>query len=106
MRTLAALSLSSLVTLTSPVVAQQASGPVPSSLFETLDWRLVGPFRGGRCAAVCGVIGDRSTYFMGTAGGGVWKTTDFGNSWRNISDGFFTTPSTSLTLSVYTVHQP
>ncbi len=64
-------------------------GPVPAVLFDTLDWRLVGPFRGGRCAAVSGVVGDRDTYYMGTAGGGVWKTTDAGKRWSNISDGFF-----------------
>lgn len=71
------------------LLAQDPAGPVPSVLFDTLDWRLVGPFRGGRCAAVSGVIGDRDTYYMGTAGGGVWKTTDQGKGWSNISDGSF-----------------
>ena len=75
--------------LLGPVCAQGAEGPVPSVLFDTLDWRLVGPFRGGRCAAVCGVIGARDTYYMGTAGGGVWKTTNGGERWDNVSDGFF-----------------
>lgn len=69
--------------------AQDPPGPVPSVLFDTLDWRLVGPFRGGRCAAVCGVIGDTKTYYMGSAGGGVFKTTDAGKNWQNITDGFF-----------------
>lgn len=64
-------------------------GPVPSVLLDTLEWRLVGPFRGGRCATVCGVVGDRDTYYMGTAGGGVWKTVDAGKQWQSISDGFF-----------------
>ena len=62
---------------------------MPSVLLDTLEWRLVGPFRGGRCATVCGVIGDRDTYYMGTAGGGVWKTVDAGKQWDNVSDGFF-----------------
>jgi len=69
--------------------AQDPPGPVPSVLFDTLDWRLVGPFRGGRCAAVCGVIGDKTTYYMGSAGGGVFKTTDAGENWKNVTDGFF-----------------
>lgn len=72
-----------------PMAAADPPGPVPSVLFDTLDWRLVGPFRGGRCAAVCGVVGDDKTYYMGTAGGGVWKTTDAGSNWKNISDGTF-----------------
>lgn len=72
-----------------PMVANDPLGPVPSVLFDTLDWRLVGPFRGGRCAAVCGVIGDTKTYYMGSAGGGVFKTTDAGANWKNITDGSF-----------------
>jgi photosystem II stability/assembly factor-like uncharacterized protein len=71
------------------LVAQDPPGPVPAVLFDTLDWRLVGPFRGGRCAAVCGVVGDTQTYYMGSAGGGVFKTTDAGESWANVTDGSF-----------------
>ena len=59
------------------------------SLYNSLEWRLVGPFRGGRAATVAGVINDPNTYYMGTAGGGVWKTKDSGNSWYSISDGYF-----------------
>lgn len=59
------------------------------SLFNTTQWRLVGPFRGGRSGTVQGVIGQPNLYYMGTAGGGVWKTTDGGNSWSCISDGYF-----------------
>ncbi len=69
--------------------SQEPPGPVPSELLDTLDWRLVGPFRGGRVAAVCGVPGQRDTYYMGACGGGVWKTTDAGKTWANISDGTF-----------------
>jgi len=69
--------------------AQDPAGPVPTVLFDTLEWRLVGPFRGGRCAAVCGVVGDRDTYYFGATGGGVWKTTDAGERWENVSDGTF-----------------
>ena len=52
-------------------------------------FRLVGPFRGGRAAAGIGSYTDPNTFFMGSTGGGVWKTTDAGGNWKNISDGFF-----------------
>ena len=55
--------------------------------------RHVGPFRGGRANAATGVIGDPLTYYMGNAGGGVWKTEDAGQYWTNVSDGFFGTGS-------------
>ena len=58
-------------------------------LYNSLEWRSIGPFRGGRSAAVTGVPGKTNLFYMGTAGGGVWKTTDGGGSWSNISDGFF-----------------
>ncbi|MDX2302309.1 MAG: glycosyl hydrolase [Microscillaceae bacterium] len=58
-------------------------------LFNSLQWRNVGPFRGGRSAAVTGVPGQPNLYYFGATGGGVWRTTDAGASWENISDGFF-----------------
>ncbi|MEM9209274.1 MAG: glycosyl hydrolase, partial [Pseudomonadota bacterium] len=64
----------------------------PESLpphLRALEWREVGPFRGGRSAAVTGLVADRDTYYMGATGGGVWKTDDGGASWENVSDGFF-----------------
>jgi photosystem II stability/assembly factor-like uncharacterized protein len=64
-----------------------------NSIFKSMKWRSIGPFRGGRAVASCGVAGDPKTYYMGTTGGGLWKTEDMGVSWRNISDGFFKTGS-------------
>ncbi len=61
--------------------------------FEPLKYRLIGPFRGGRSVASSGVIGDPLTYYMTTTGGGLWKTSDAGQRWENISDGFFETGS-------------
>ena len=58
-------------------------------LYNALEWRSIGPYRGGRSAAVTGVPGKANLYYMGATGGGVWRTTDAGNSWENISDGFF-----------------
>ncbi len=57
--------------------------------FEPLKFRNIGPFRGGRSVSASGVIGDPMTYYMGTVGGGLWKTEDAGQRWKNISDGFF-----------------
>jgi photosystem II stability/assembly factor-like uncharacterized protein len=54
-----------------------------------LEWRCIGPFRGGRSAAVTGVEGKPMLYYMGTTGGGIWKTKNGGSSWENISDGYF-----------------
>jgi len=60
-----------------------------SILYKNLEYRLIGPFRGGRSAAVTGIPGDDQVFYQGATGGGVWKTTDAGASWENISDGFF-----------------
>src|SRR5688572_11347921 len=64
-----------------------------NTIFKTVKWRSIGPFRGGRSVAGCGVVGDPKTYYMGTTGGGLWKTDDLGITWRNISDGYFKTGS-------------
>ncbi|MFV9483431.1 VPS10 domain-containing protein [Christiangramia sp. ASW11-125] len=58
-------------------------------LYGALEYRLIGPFRGGRSAAVTGVPGKPNLFYFGAAGGGVWKTTNGGRSWSNISDGYF-----------------
>ncbi len=61
--------------------------------FDIFQYRNVGPSRGGRVTAVAGIASQPSTYYMGATGGGVWKTTDFGITWNNVSDGFFASPS-------------
>jgi photosystem II stability/assembly factor-like uncharacterized protein len=58
-------------------------------LYEGLEWRCIGPWRGGRSAAVTGVPEKPMLFYFGATGGGVWKTTDGGQRWENISDGFF-----------------
>lgn len=63
--------------------------PIDTSLFGGIEWRNIGPFRGGRSATVTGVRGKPNLYYFGSTGGGVWKTLDGGQSWQNISDGFF-----------------
>ncbi|MEK6335479.1 MAG: glycosyl hydrolase [Acidobacteriota bacterium] len=64
-----------------------------NAIFKALKWRSIGPFRGGRSNCGTGVVGDPRTYYMGTTGGGLWKTDDMGITWRNVSDGFFKTGS-------------
>ncbi len=59
------------------------------SLYSSLEWRNVGPWRGGRSAAVTGVAGQPNLFYFGAAGGGIWRTKDGGRHWNNISDGFF-----------------
>ena len=63
--------------------------PVDTCMFKGLEWRCIGPFRGGRSATVTGVQGKPNLYYFGSTGGGVWKTLDGGQNWQNISDGYF-----------------
>ena len=58
-------------------------------LFASLQWRMVGPHRGGRVVAVAGHPTEAMTFYFGACAGGVWKTTDGGTYWENVSDGFF-----------------
>ena len=62
-------------------------------LFAGLKWRCIGPFRSGRSLAVTGVVGDPMVYYAGQTGGGVWKTTDGGNTWLCVSDSDFKSSS-------------
>ena len=64
---------------------------VDPALMQVLEWRSIGPFRGGRVPAVAGHPDQQFTYYMGATGGGVWKTQNGGISWENVSDGFFNT---------------
>lgn len=82
---------------TPPGVAQTPSGAgdprqpevVWSQLQQTLSYRSIGPFRGGRSCTAVGVLGKPNHFYFGATGGGVWKTEDGGNTWFNLSDGFF-----------------
>ena len=59
------------------------------SLYNSIEYRLIGPFRGGRAGTAVGVLNNPNLYYMGTAGGGVWKTEDSGSTWEPISDGYY-----------------
>lgn len=68
-------------------------------LFSKLKYRLVGPFRGGRSAAVTGSRINKNTFYFGATGGGVWKTMDGGSNWKNISDKYFGSTIGSVALA-------
>ncbi len=79
-----------------PASAQRRAAPsapagpaaVDSTSFAMLRWRMVGPFRGGRATAVTGIASQPHVFYMGTTGGGVWRTDDAGMHWRNVTDCF------------------
>lgn len=72
---------------------KQTAPQFSDTLINGLKYRNIGPYRGGRSVAVAGVRNNPFTYYMGTTGGGMWKTEDAGNTWNNISDNFFATGS-------------
>jgi photosystem II stability/assembly factor-like uncharacterized protein len=74
-----------LLLTTCSLLAQTTLGPAETGA----KWRNVGPFRGGRSAAVTGVPGQPNLFYFGGTGGGVWRTQDGGRTWECISDGFF-----------------
>ncbi len=73
--------------------APRLTKPLPPGMFATLRYRNVGPARGGRVTTVTGVAQQPLTFYFGSTGGGVWKTVNAGNSWTNVSDGFFSAGS-------------
>ena len=70
-----------------PVHAQNGAPPKPPDLLKALQYRSIGPYRGGRSAAVTGVPSQPFVFYYGSTGGGVWKTTDGGINWESVSDG-------------------
>src|SRR6266852_517151 len=60
-----------------------------SLFYSQLKYRLIGPFRGGRADAVSGSLVNKQLFYFGATGGGLWKTTDGGSNWKNVSDGWF-----------------
>ena len=85
MKTLISIALSLLLSLNlmSQSREKAKSDAIDQVYLKSLTWRNIGPFRGGRSAAVTGVPGKPNLYYFGSTGGGVWRTTDAGNSWEN-----------------------
>ena len=69
------------------------------SLLKNVNYRLLGPFRGGRSGAVTGSLKNKNTFYFGSTGGGVWKSTDGGSNWKNISDKYFGSTIGSITIA-------
>ena len=69
-----------------PRIAAQGAAAINPALYSGLKWRMVGPFRAGRVNAVTGVVGQPNTFYFGSVGGGVWKTTNIGRTWTPIFD--------------------
>jgi len=68
-------------------------------LYNALEWRSIGPYRGGRSAAVTGVLGNPTLFYFGGTGGGLWRTKDAGQTWENISDESFGGSIGAVTVS-------
>lgn len=90
------LALLLLISFDSEAQRRKKKTPLPTivlndSMYHGLKWRNIGPFRGGRSVTSSGVIGQPMTYYMGSTGGGIWKTIDDGITWKNVSDGFLKT---------------
>src|ERR1700722_12797150 len=83
-----------------PLLPAQGYDP---SLYRAMRWRQIGPFRAGRVTAVAGIPGNAATYYMGTPGGGVWKTIDGGTVWTPIFDQV---PTSSIGAISVAVSQP
>lgn len=87
------LSAATVAALAAPSSLVAQDTPVDPGLYSAMQWRGIGPFRGGRSVAATGVPTQPQVYYMGTVGGGVWKTTDAGVTWDNVSDGQLGTSS-------------
>ena len=80
------LALTLITASSTPVMAKDAVDP---KIIKDMSFRMIGPYRGGRVSTVTGIPGDTLTYYMGASGGGLWKTTNAGTTWNNISDDYF-----------------
>lgn len=80
----------------SSVAAETTAALVAQQFLSKLKWRSVGPYVGGRAVTVAGVAGKPHVFYVGTVGGGVWKSTDDGLVWKNITDGKLAGPSASI----------
>ncbi len=79
--------MSRLLPLVLLLTAVSANAQIDPSLYSGMRWRQIGPFRAGRVSAVAGIPGNAAVYYMGTPGGGVWKTVNAGTVWKPIFDG-------------------
>ncbi|KAF0249499.1 MAG: hypothetical protein FD167_1103, partial [bacterium] len=76
-----------IISIALPTVLTVKAQDSENKVLKALRWRPIGPYRGGRVAAVAGIASDINTYYFGATGGGVWKTMDAGVNWQPITDG-------------------
>ncbi|HEU4401828.1 MAG TPA: glycoside hydrolase [Candidatus Polarisedimenticolia bacterium] len=86
MRLIRVVAASLVPALAALVVGESVAQPVPETMYQGLRWRMIGPFRGGRTRAVAGVPSQPGVFYTGAVNGGVWKTDDFGHTWRPVFD--------------------
>src|SRR5258706_2790379 len=84
---LAVLASVTVASVTLPRLTAESAGAVNPTLYSALKWRMVGPFRAGRVNAISGVVGQPNTFYFGSVGGGLWKSTNIGRTWAPIFDG-------------------
>jgi len=83
------LSFFSLISYSQKASKEKTNIKTDSLVFQNTKYRLIGPFRGGRSGAAVGDPKQKNVFYFGATGGGVWKTTDGGSNWKNISDKYF-----------------
>src|SRR5689334_194450 len=85
-RTLASVCIAVIYLTAGLLMVAAQEGQYETSTYQGLHWRMLGPFRGGRVNAVAGVPGQPTTFYFGSVGGGVWKTTNSGRTWVPVFD--------------------
>jgi photosystem II stability/assembly factor-like uncharacterized protein len=95
------LCFSSIFAQTNKEKALAEESSYSTAWYDAVEWRHIGPFRGGRSCAVTGVAGKPHLFYFGSTGGGVWKSENAGQSWENISDGYFGGSIGAIAVSDY-----
>jgi photosystem II stability/assembly factor-like uncharacterized protein len=83
----AARFMAALILMTAAWAGAQPAPSIDPAFLDSMKYRSIGPYRGGRVTAVAGVAREMHTFYMGSTGGGVWRTDDAGQTWRNVTDG-------------------
>ncbi len=93
MKKISSIALALALSTSGLAISQSFTDSANAQDFKAFEYREIGPTRGGRVTAVAGTVAEDGTFYLGATGGGVWKSTDYGTSWHNVSDGYFASPS-------------